>query len=121
MKRNLLFIGALAGVLWTSDAQACRVPIYADATFYGMMISPPPGCKDCGRRFIVMDPATNRAVRVIQLSEIALTCYSPYGAVGEVGVLNVRGVPSDMELMQHSFLVGQKPALSEQWHTKPKP
>jgi hypothetical protein len=120
VKRGL-FTALLFAALWTGDAQACRLPIYADGSFYGMIISPPPDCKDCGRRFVVMEPETNKPIRVIQLSPIALNCYSPYGAVGEIGTLNVKGAPTDKELMQHSFLVGQKPSVSEQWYPKRKP
>ena len=118
--RNVLFAGVLSFALWTTNAQACRVPIYADASFYGMIISSRPNCKSCGRRFVVMDPETNKAIRVIQLSPLALGCYSPHGAVGEVGTLNVRGAPADKELMQHSFFVGRKPALPERWYPKRK-
>ena len=119
--KYMLIAGALTGVFWNSDAQACRVPIYPDATLYGMIISPPPGCENCGRRFVVMNPKTEKPIRVIQLSQLALGCYSPYGAVGEIGTLNVRGALADKELMQHSFLVSQKPAVSEEWWTKPQP
>jgi hypothetical protein len=121
VSKKLFAAGALVAGFWASDAQACRVPIYPDATFYGMIISPPPGCKDCGRRFVVLDPKTNEPIRVIQLSQLALACYSPNGAVGEIGTLNVRGATAAKELMQHSFLVGQKAPVSEQWYTKPKP
>jgi len=118
--RNWLIVGAFVAGLWASEAQACRIPIYPNATFYGMIISPPPGCKNCGRRFVVMDPKNSEPIRVIQLSQLALACYSPNGAVGEVGTLNVRGAPTDKEFMQHSFLVGRKPDLSEQWYTNPR-
>jgi hypothetical protein len=118
--RKVLFAGALFAALWPSMAQACRLPIYVDAKLYGMIISPPPRCKECGRRFIVMDPQLNKPIRVIQLSMVALICYSPYGAVGEIGTMNIKGAPTDRELMQHSFLVGQKPPVSEQWYPKRK-
>ena len=103
-----------------SSAHACRFPIYPDGTFYGMIISPPVGCENCGRRFVVLDPKNDRPERVIQLSAVALVCYSPPGEVGEVGTLNVRGAPEDIEFMHHSFLVGQKPPVSEQWYPKRK-
>ena len=108
-------------VTWGTDAHACRIPIYPDATFYGMIISPPPGCGNCGRRFVVMDPATGQPIRVIQLGQITMTCYSPPGVVGEVGTLQVRGAATDKDLMQHSFLVNRRPVVAEQWWPKSRP
>ena len=121
MTSKLLSAGALACAFWSGDAQACRAPIYADAKFYGMLISPPSDCQGCGRRFIVMDPETGAPIRMVQLSPIALSCYSPHGAIGEIGTLNVKGASTDKELVQHSFLVGQTPPASEQWYPERKP
>jgi hypothetical protein len=107
--------------LVAAPAQACRIPIYADAALYGMILSPPPDCNQCGRRFMIMDPKTGMPIRRIQLSQIALICYSPYGEVGEIGTLRVKGKLIDKELMQHSFLIGHTPTASEQWWSKPQP